>query len=52
MVPEAATAAAAAAGVQRFQFDQPSPDDVVLRAQQGRGSRGALAGGVGASAVV
>ncbi|KAL4448191.1 hypothetical protein ABPG75_005410 [Micractinium tetrahymenae] len=35
LVPEAA--AAAAAGVQRFGFDQPSPDDMVLAAQQKKG---------------
>ncbi len=37
LVPEATAAAAAAAGVQQFAFDQPSPDDVVLAAQQKKG---------------
>lgn len=36
LVPEAASTAAVTAGLQRFKFDQPSPDDVVLNAQQGR----------------
>jgi hypothetical protein len=37
LVPEAA---AAAADVQRFEFQQPSPDDVVLAAQQGKAPGG------------
>jgi hypothetical protein len=40
LVPEAAAAAAESSDVQRFAFDQPSPDDVVLAAQQNKGVAG------------